>query len=150
MSQLLTLKEVAAELRVSQQWLKYWLVDNPVDTAGVPLYVPMGRRLKFERQDVDRIIAHLRDLESARLGLSGQSKARLAGLLSKIEGGITYEERLRMREANKRRPSNDHTGAKLLGDLAANAVLGPSRLKQRRARLPRSPRPKSPPKADGS
>jgi pimeloyl-ACP methyl ester carboxylesterase len=36
----------------------------------------MGRRWKFERQDVDRILAHMRKLESARLGQSGKSKAR--------------------------------------------------------------------------
>src|SRR5271154_3299280 len=58
------------------QWLKYWLVDNPVDEAGVTFYVPMGRHWKFERQDVDRILAHMRKLESARLGQSGKSKAR--------------------------------------------------------------------------
>jgi hypothetical protein len=36
----------------------------------------MGRRWKFERQDVDRILAHMRKLESSRLGQSGKSKAR--------------------------------------------------------------------------
>jgi hypothetical protein len=36
MSPLLTLKEAAAELRVSKQWLQYWLVEHPVDAAGVP------------------------------------------------------------------------------------------------------------------
>jgi hypothetical protein len=80
---MLTIKEAAAELRVSQ-WLKYWLVENPVDVAGVPFYVRTGRRLKFEARDIDRILAHLRRLESVRLGLSGQSKARLAGLLSQV------------------------------------------------------------------
>ncbi|MFZ2157235.1 MAG: hypothetical protein WAV72_14095 [Bradyrhizobium sp.] len=60
MSTLLTIKEAAAVLRVSTQWLKYWLVENPVDAAGVPFYAPMGRRKKFEPKDIDRILAHKR------------------------------------------------------------------------------------------
>jgi hypothetical protein len=100
---MLTIKEAAAKLRVSQQWLKYWLVENPVDAAGVPFYVRMGSRMKFEQRDIERILAHMRQLESARLGLSGKSKARLAGLLSQIGGGVTYEERLRIREEDKRK-----------------------------------------------
>ena len=55
MSTLLTINEAAAELRVSRRWLEYWLVENPVDPAGVPFYVPMGRRKKFAREDIERI-----------------------------------------------------------------------------------------------
>jgi hypothetical protein len=101
---MLTIKEAAAELRVSQQWLKYWLVQNPVDEAGVPFYVPMGSRWKFERQDVERILAHVRMLESARLGHSAKSKARLAGLLTKTYGSA-YEQLIRMRDPPKPPPS---------------------------------------------
>jgi hypothetical protein len=136
---MLTIKEAAAELRVSQQWLKYWLVENPVDAAGVPFYVRMGSRLKFEQRDIERILAHMRQLESARLGLSGQSKARLAGLLSQVGVSGGYDELVRMREASKRPdPSTD-----LLADLAVSSVLGP-RKPRRRGRLPRFKRPSTP------
>jgi hypothetical protein len=138
---LLSIKEAAAALSVSPQWLKYWLVENPVDAAGVPFYVPMGRRWKFQQQDIERILAHMRALESARLGLSGKSKARLVGLMSHIGGG--YDEILKMRGPGKQ-PSltgQPGTSAKLLGELAVESVLGPIRRRtkppQRRARLPR-------------
>jgi hypothetical protein len=135
---MLTIKEAAAELRVSQ-WLKYWLVENPVDVAGVPFYVRTGRRLKFEARDIDRILAHLRRLESVRLGLSGQSKARLAGLLSQVGGG-GYEELVRVREASKKPlPSTE-----LLADLAVSGVLGPRPPRKARGRLPRAKRPSTP------
>jgi hypothetical protein len=93
---LLTIKEVAAALSVSAQWLKYWLVDNPVDAAGTPFYVRIGRRLKFEPKDVDRILAHLRQLEATRLGPSIKAKARLAGLMSHVGG---YDHLKAVREA---------------------------------------------------
>jgi len=35
-------------MRVSKQWLQYWLVEHHVDAAGVPFYIPMGSRKKFE------------------------------------------------------------------------------------------------------
>jgi hypothetical protein len=47
MSPLLALKEAAAELRVSKQWLQYWLVEHPIDAAGVPFYIPMRSRKKI-------------------------------------------------------------------------------------------------------
>jgi hypothetical protein len=128
---ILSIKKAAAELSVSPQWLKYWLVENPVDAAGVPFYVPMGRRWKFQQQDIERILAHMRALESARLGLSGKSKARLAGLLSQIG-------------PEEQPPLTGHPGvsAKLLGELAVESVLGPIRRRtkpaRRRVRLPRA------------
>ncbi|MGY2906563.1 hypothetical protein [Bradyrhizobium sp. URHC0002] len=121
---MLTIKEAAAELRVSQQWLKYWLVQHPVDTAGVPFYIQTGSRKKFELKDIDRIIAHLRELESARLGPSVKSQVRLIGLMSQVVG-IDYEERVRQREAEKRRKE---------------AERRERRVKQR-VRLPRAKRP---------
>ncbi|MCP3399921.1 hypothetical protein [Bradyrhizobium sp. CCGB20] len=97
---LLTIKEAAARLSVSPQWLKYWLVDNPEDAAGTPFYLRMGNRLKFEENDVERILTHLRELESARLGPSIKAKAKLAGLMSRVGG---YDHLLEVREAADRR-----------------------------------------------
>ena len=97
---MLTIKEAASELRVSQQWLKYWLVANPVDVDGLPFYVPIGRRWKFEPKDIDRILNHLRVLELARLGPSIQSKARLAGLMANVGG---YDHLVAVREAAEKR-----------------------------------------------
>ncbi len=97
---LLTIREAAAELRVSQQWLKHWLAANPVDVEGVPLYVRMGSRLKFEPKDVERILIHLRALEATRLGTSIKSKARLVGLMSQVGG---YDHLVAVREAAERR-----------------------------------------------
>jgi DNA-binding transcriptional MerR regulator len=121
---MLTIKEAAAELRVSPQWLQYWLVANPVDVDGVPFYITTGRRKKFDPEDIDRIIAHLRVLEAAKLGPSVKSKVRLVGLMSQV-GGIDYEERLRQREADKQRKE------------AEKAKRPP----QRRVRLPSAKRP---------
>ncbi|MCK1753821.1 hypothetical protein IVA78_00920 [Bradyrhizobium sp. 137] len=97
---MLTIKEAAIALSVSPQWLKYWLVDNPVDAAGVPFYVRMGNRLKFEEKDVERILIHLRELEAARLGPSIKAKARLAGLMSHVGG---YDHLAAVREAAESR-----------------------------------------------
>jgi DNA-binding transcriptional MerR regulator len=115
---MLTIKEAAAELRVSKQWLQYWLVEHPVDAAGVPFYVPMGNRKRFEPQDIDRIRSYMRDLEAARLGPSMKGKARLVGLMSQLGGG-GYDELLKMREEEKRKKE-------------------PTRQPQRRVRLPRA------------
>lgn len=117
---MLTIKEAAAALSVSQQWLKYWLVDNPVDAVGVPFYVRIGRRLKFEPKDIERIIAHLRVLEATRLGPSVKAKARLAGLMSQVGG---YDHLVAVREAADRRKE------------ASKAKPQP------RVRLPRAKRP---------
>jgi DNA-binding transcriptional MerR regulator len=123
---MLTIKEAAAELRVSQQWLNYWLAANPVDTSGVPFYVPMGNRKRFEPRDLDRIRDHLRALEAARLGPSVKSKVRLVGLMAQIGGG-GYEELLRLREKEQRRKD-------------AEKAMRP----KRRATLPRAKRPAPP------
>ena len=101
---MLTLKEAAAELRVSKRWLEYWLADHPVDAAGVPFYIPMGSRKKFEPADLDRIRSFMRDLERVRLGpraAAAAGSARLIGQLAQFGG---YDELLRMREAEKRKP----------------------------------------------
>jgi hypothetical protein len=67
MSRALTLDEAAADLRVSRRWLEYWLADHPVDAAGTPFYVPMGRRKTFELTDIARIRACIREEEKCRL-----------------------------------------------------------------------------------
>ncbi|MCC8976467.1 hypothetical protein [Bradyrhizobium brasilense] len=119
---LLSIKEVAAALSVSPQWLKYWLVANPIDAAGSPFYVRLGRSLKFEAKDVDRILAHLRQLEAARLGPSIKAKARLAGLMSHL-GGYDHLKAVREAAEARRRPKTEPP--------------------KRRVRLPRRPRPSS-------
>lgn len=97
---MLTLKEVAAELRVSKQWLKYWLVANPVDKDGVTFYVRRGNRLKFEARDVERILAHMRLLENTRLGMSGQRVCCLKSVTSLTKVDC---ESVRKRSAAKQR-----------------------------------------------
>ena len=67
----------------------------------MPFYIPTGSRKKFEPQDLNRIRAYMRDLEAARLGPGVKGKARLVGLMSQLGGD--YEERLRVREAEKRK-----------------------------------------------
>jgi hypothetical protein len=144
---LLTIKEAAAALSVSQQWLKYWLVANPIDTAGVPLYVRLGSRLKFEAKDIDRILVHLRELEAARLGPSIKSKARLVGLMARVGG---YDHLVAVREAAEHRKEAAKApispSAKMLGEMAHESVLGPRRKKppQRRVRIPRHKKPEPP------
>ena len=135
-------------MSVSPQWLKYWLVENPVDAAGVPFYVRTGRRLKFELKDIDRILAHLRELEATRLGPSIKSKARLAGLMAQVGG---YDHLVAVREAAERRKDAAKVptspSAKLLGELAIESVLGLRRRKkprQKRVTLPRAKKPDTP------
>jgi hypothetical protein len=53
----LTIDEAAAELRKTSRWLKEWLGKHPVDAAGVPFYVPLGRTKTFEAADIARIRA---------------------------------------------------------------------------------------------
>jgi hypothetical protein len=100
--------------------LNYWLVENPIDTAGVPFCVRTGSRKKFEPRDIERIIAHLRELEAARLGPSVKNKVRLVGLMAQV-GGVTYEDLLRRREEEKRKKAEERA----------------QRVVQRRVRLPR-------------
>jgi hypothetical protein len=107
---MLTINEAAAELRVSRRWLEYWLAANPVDAAGVPFYVPMGRSKKFASTDIERMLAHMRDMEAARLGPGVKSKARLVGLMSSHHLGGGYDELVRRREAEKRKKEADAQG----------------------------------------
>jgi hypothetical protein len=71
MSPLLTIKEAAAEPRVSKQWLQYWLVEHPVDAAGVPFYIPMGCRKTFEAVADRRLVEKQSDEQRSGGGLFG-------------------------------------------------------------------------------
>jgi len=136
---MLSIKQAAAALSVSPQWLKYWLVENPVDVAGVPFYLRMGRRFKFEPADVERILAHLRELEVARLGPSIKAKARLAGLMARVGGYDHLAAVLEAAEERKRNPKRPSPEARMLSELAISSVLGPRpprKPKQRRVRPP--------------
>jgi excisionase family DNA binding protein len=132
---IMTIKEAADELRVSRRWLEYWLAANPVDAAGIPFYVPMGRSKKFERSDIDRILSHMRAMEGARIGPGAASKARLVVAMSNVGGG--YNELLKLRASQ----SSNSVSTKLLGRMAVESVLGPSKVRKklspRRVRLPR-------------
>jgi hypothetical protein len=75
MSRALTIAEAAEDLRVSRRWLEYWLADHPVDAAGTPFYVPMGRRKTFEDADIARIRAVIREEERCRLHSIGVKAA---------------------------------------------------------------------------
>jgi hypothetical protein len=79
MPRILTLTEAAAELRISKRWLADWLNHHPVDAAGVPFYVRLGRKKTFEDSDVTRIFAFMREQERVRLGPTGPV-ARAIGL----------------------------------------------------------------------
>jgi hypothetical protein len=101
------------------------LVENPVDANGVPFYLRMGNRLKFEPPDIERIVVHLRLLEATRLGPSIISKGKLPGLMAKVGD---YDHLVAVREAaeqRKRSPKPVSVEAKLLGELAIASVLGP-------------------------
>jgi hypothetical protein len=85
MTKAFTIDETAAELRKTTRWLKQWLTENPVDEAGMPFYIPMGRTKTFEASDIARIRAHIRRGEQCRLKsigveASGIVEAQLARL----------------------------------------------------------------------
>jgi hypothetical protein len=66
-----TLAEAAAKLRMSKRWLEQWLAKHPVDAAGNPFYVPMGRKKTFEPADIARIRESIRGEERCRLNSIG-------------------------------------------------------------------------------
>ena len=104
MARSFTFAEAADELRVSPRWLRYWLAEHPVDAAVVPFYVPMGRNKTFEPADIDRIRAHIRDLERVRLGPRATATAGTARLIGQLaQFGGDYDELVKMREAEKRK-----------------------------------------------
>lgn len=88
---MLTLNEAAAGCAVGRKSGRY---------GRHPILRYHGTRKKFDPKDIDRIVAHLRELEAAKLGPSVKSKACLVGPMSRIGGG--YDELVKMREAQKR------------------------------------------------
>jgi hypothetical protein len=106
----LTIEEAAAELRKTPRWLKEWLAQNPVDEAGVPFYVPMGRTKIFEVSDISRIKGHIRRSEQCRLSSIG------------VKGSGIIEEQL----------------GRLAADVCLEAHARPKAKTLQRARLPRS------------
>jgi hypothetical protein len=67
MSQRLTLKEAAAELRApSARWLREWLRANPRDPQGQLYYTPIGRDKVFHQTDLARIELALREGSQCR------------------------------------------------------------------------------------
>ena len=75
---LITLAQAAAEIGVSKRWLQYWLAENPVDSAGLPFYVPIGRNKRFDVADVGRIKAAIREGERCRLSSIGVKGSTIA------------------------------------------------------------------------
>jgi hypothetical protein len=90
---MLTLAQAATEIGVSKRWLQYWLAEHPVDAAGIPFYVPIGRNKRFEQSDLGRIKAAIREGERCRLSSigatgSGTSAAQLAQLATAAVFGV--------------------------------------------------------------
>ena len=112
MSRALTIDEAADELRVSRRWLEIWLAGHPVDAAGTPFYVPMGRRKTFEEADISRIRAVRREEERCRLSSIG----------AKAAGSTTFAEQL----------------ARLAVASSSPAPATPKTKTLRRVRLPKS------------
>lgn len=110
MTRALTLDETATELRKTPRWLKDWLAKNPVDEAGIPFYLKMGRTKIFETSDVARIRAHIRRGEQCRLSSIG------------VTGSGIIEAQL----------------GRLASDVAFAALVKPPTKTSPRARLPRS------------
>jgi hypothetical protein len=98
---MLTINEASDELRVSRRWLEYWLAANPVDAAGVPFYVRMGRSKKFTATDIERMLAHMRDLERVRLGPRVTAAAGTANLIGRLAQLGSYNDLVKLREKTK-------------------------------------------------
>ena len=107
--------EAAAELRKTTRWFKEWLAENPVDEAGVPFYVPMGRTKIFEASDIARIRAHIRRGEQCRLksiGVvgSGIVEAQLAQLAVESSFDALYKPKAKTSPRAKLPRSKRNTG----------------------------------------
>jgi len=61
------IKDAAERLGVSKWWLQKFLRQHPVDSAGVPFYVPIGNRKRFTERDLERILETNRNAEKDRL-----------------------------------------------------------------------------------
>jgi hypothetical protein len=69
---LLTMDEAADALCMSRRSLQDWLADYPVDSAGIPFYVPNGNRKLFAPSDIARILAAKREKEARRIKNASQ------------------------------------------------------------------------------
>src|SRR5258708_28901987 len=76
MTKALTLNEAATELRKSRRWLQDCLARHPLDAAGIPFYVPLGRTKTFDDSDLDRIRATAREEERCRLNSPRPARPR--------------------------------------------------------------------------
>ncbi len=63
---------------MSKRWLQYWLAENPVDSAGLPFYVPIGRNKRFDVADIGRIKAAIREGERCRLSFHRRKGSTIA------------------------------------------------------------------------
>jgi len=88
---MITLAQAATEIGVSKRWLQYWLADNPVDRAGVPFYVPIGRNKRFDQADCDRIKKAIREAEGCRLKSIGATGSGItAELLGRLAADAAF------------------------------------------------------------
>src|SRR5262245_60011600 len=62
-----TMDEAASELGMSRRKLQDWLAEHPVDSAGLPYYVPNGNRKLFSADDIGRINLARREREARRI-----------------------------------------------------------------------------------
>lgn len=111
----LTLPEAAAELRKTPRWLKEWLGKHPVDAAGIPFYVPLGRTKTFEAADIARIRAAIRETERCRLksiGVvgSGIVEAQLAQMAVESVLGSRSTPKTKIRQRARLPRSKKGTG----------------------------------------
>jgi hypothetical protein len=101
----LLLKEVAAELRKSERWLRDWLARNPQDAGGRPYWMQMGRTKTFLREDVGRIALAIIQEEADQ-----DRPAIQDGLVYFIDGGdwvkigFTRSERARIKKMSTDAP----------------------------------------------
>jgi len=88
---MLTLAQAATEIGVSKRWLQYWLAEHPVDAAGIPFYVPIGRNKRFEQSDLGRIKAAIREGERCRLNSIGATGSTIiAEQLGRLASGAVF------------------------------------------------------------
>ncbi|MCS3692058.1 hypothetical protein [Bradyrhizobium elkanii] len=115
MTKALTVDEAAIELRKTKRWLKDWLKANPVDEAGIPFYIPLGRSKTFEPSDIARIRAHIRRGEQCRLKsigvqASGIVEAQLAQMAVESVLGSRSIPKTRTRQRARLPRSKRNTG----------------------------------------
>ena len=115
MNKLIALAEAAAEIGVSKRWLQYWLAANPVDSRGIPFYVPIGRNKRFDVADLGRIKAAIREGEQCRLNSTGVTGStiiaeQLARMASAAVFGAPAKPRTKTSQRVRLRNSKPATG----------------------------------------